>query len=71
MIYVKKIIKSAINLALLALAALCSIALHSCNSSNTLRSVVNDVRPSTYYEILKLDLHGDTLSYFRIAKPRR
>lgn len=68
--YVQKIIRSIVNMVLIALAALCSAGLFVSCSSNDVFTRLNTLRPSTYIRSASLTIRGDTLEYHRIMRPQ-
>ena len=64
--YASKVIKSIINLAFLAMAALCTAFLCSCHSTNSVSNLIDNVRPSAHFQVVDFHLSGDTVSYYRI-----
>lgn len=68
--YVSKVIKSIVNLALFAMAALCSAYLCSCDRANSVSHIIDNVRPSAHFRVVDFRLHGDTLTYYRVRYPQ-
>lgn len=68
--YASKVIKSIVNLAFLAMAALCTAFLCSCDSSHTVSNLIDNVRPSAHFRVVDFHLHGDTVTYYRIRYPQ-
>jgi len=68
--YVQKIIRGLVNLVLIAMAALFSAGLLGSCSSYDLFTRINTIRPSTYIRTATLTIRGDTLEYYRIARPQ-
>lgn len=68
--YVSKVIKSIVNLAILAMAALCTAFLCSCDSPNSVSNLIDNVRPSAHFRVVDFHLHGDTLMYYRVRYPQ-
>ena len=68
--YASKIIKTALNMAVLALAALCTAYLCSCNSTDTVSNFIDHVRPSAHFQVVDIHLSGDTLTYSHIRYPK-
>lgn len=67
---VKKIYRTFVHLAILAVCLICSFGLFSCNNPNSLHNFVDDVRPSSHFKLVDIHLSGDTLSYYRIRLPQ-
>ena len=68
---VKKISRTLVNLALLSLCTFLTLGICSCNSSNSLHNLVDDLRPSSHFKSVDIHLSGDTLSYYRIRLPQK
>ena len=68
--YASKVIKSIINMAVLAMAAVCTAFLCSCDHSNTVSNLVDNIRPSAHFRVVDFHLQGDTVSYYRIRYPK-
>ena len=68
--YASKIIKSIINMAFLALAALFTSFLCGCNNSNTVSNLVDNIRPSAHFRVVDFHLSGDTVTYYRVRYPK-
>lgn len=68
--YVQKIIRGIVNMAILAMAALCSAYLCSCDSTNSVSNLIDNVRPSAHFRVVDFHLSGDTVSYYRIRYPK-
>ena len=68
--YASKIFKSIVNLAFLAMAALCTAFLCGCNNSNTVSNLVDNIRPSAHFQVVDFHLSGDTVTYYRVRYPK-
>ena len=68
--YVQKIIRGIINLILLAMAALCTTFICSCDNSHTMSNLIDNVRPSAHFRVVDFHLRGDTLTYYRERYPK-
>lgn len=67
--YVQKIIRGIINLLLIAMAAVCTAFICSCDSPNSVYNIIDNVRPSSHFRVVEFHLHGDTLTYYRVRIP--
>lgn len=68
--YASKVIKAISNMALLAMAALCTAFLCGCDSSNTMSNLIDNIRPSAHFRVVDFRVHGDTLTYYRVRYPK-
>ena len=68
--YASKIIKTALNMAFIALAALCTAFLCSCDSSNTVSDFIDNLRPSAHFRVVDFHLSGDTVTYYQVRYPQ-
>ena len=68
--YASKIIKTVLNMAFVAMAALLTAFLCSCDHSNTVSNLVDNIRPSAHFRVVDFHLSGDTVTYYRIRYPK-
>ena len=68
--YASKVIKSIINMAVLAMAAVCTAFLCGCDHSDSLSNFIDNVRPSAHFRVVDFHLEGDTLKYYQVRYPK-
>ena len=68
--YASKIIKSIINMAFIALAALFTSFLCSCDSTHSVSNFIDNIRPSAHFRVVDFHLSGDTVKYYQVRYPQ-